>query len=350
MDDPEKQERLVDTYVQRKRTEEAVELLFQLIVHYAKEKNFIKAESLREKLLEVDSMALTQIIHSAEIIEQEKSESIDSNHMEIWSKFYNTLTPEESNIFYSGLTKKDYYADEVIFKQGDKNNKLWFINRGRLKLSYSQKGVEKLINTIGPGSLAGEDTFFSISLCTTSLIALSRVSLNYLDMDTYTKWQNDFPNLATKIETYCSNLIKNHKLLEEKGINRREHRRIRLGGTILFQVLDASGKPIAKAFKGNLSDISVGGLSFFIKTSNRKNALMLLGRKLNVKFSLPSEKTGLETKKRGTITGVIDHLFKDYSIHMKFEKQLSKLVVEELEAIPDSQRLQESEKIDRSIR
>lgn len=349
MNDLAKQERLVDTYVQQQRTEEAVELLFQLIVNYAKAKNFIKAEALREKLFDIDSMALTQIIKSAEIIEEEKSESVDSNHMEIWSDFYNKLTTEETNVFYFALTKKDFYPDEVIFKQGDQNNKLWFIDQGQLKMVYSKKGVEKLIKNMGPGSLAGEDTFFSISVCTTSLTALGRVSLNYLDIDTYTKWQKDFPTLASKIEMYCANMIKNAKLLKEKGINRREHRRINISGTILFQVLNASGKPIGKAFKGDLSDISIGGLSFFIKTANRKNALMLLGRKLNVKFSLPMGETSLETKQKGMITGVINHLFRDYSIHMKFEKSLSKLVVEEMELIQESREDIAAEKSDKSI-
>ena len=349
MNDLAKQERLIDTYVQQQRTEEAVELLFQLIVNYAKAKNFVKAEALREKLFEIDSMALTQIIKSAEIIEEEKSEAVDSSHMDIWSDFYKNLTTEETNIFYFALTKKIIYPDEIIFKQGDQNNKLWFIDQGQLKLVYSQKGVEKLIKTMGPGSLAGEDTFFTISVCTTSLTALGRAGVNYLDIDTYTKWQTDYPTLASKIEMYCSNLIKNAKLLKEKGINRREHRRIKISGTILFQVLNASGKPIGKAFKGDISDISIGGLSFFIKTSNRKNALMLLGRKLNVKFSLPMGNTSLETVQKGTITGVINHLFRDYSIHMKFDNLLSKLVIEEMELIQDEQGDTATEKLDKSI-
>ncbi|QTA79492.1 Cyclic nucleotide-binding and PilZ domains-containing protein [Desulfonema limicola] len=344
-----KQERLIDTYVQQQRTEEAVELLFQLIVNYAREKNFIKAEALREKLFEIDSMALTQIIKSAEIIEEEKSESVDSNHMDIWSDFYKNLTTEETNIFYFALTKKIFHPDEVVFSQGDINDKLWFVDQGQLKMVYSQKGVEKLIKTMGPGSLAGEDTFFSISVCTTSLTALGRTGVNYLNIETYNRWQTEFPTLASKVELYCSNLMKNAKLLQEKGLNRREHRRIKISGTILFQVLNREGKPIGKAFKGDLSDISIGGLSFFIKTSNRKNALMLLGRKLNVKFSLPMGKTNLETKQKGTITGVINHLFRDYSIHMRFDNLLSRLVVEEMQLIQDAHGNKESEKADKSI-
>ena len=67
-------EQLVDQHIAENKIEAAVSTLYRLIVTYAKEKNFTKAELLREKLYEIDSMALNEIISSAEIIEQEKSE------------------------------------------------------------------------------------------------------------------------------------------------------------------------------------------------------------------------------------------------------------------------------------
>ncbi|MEE4358784.1 MAG: cyclic nucleotide-binding domain-containing protein [Desulfococcaceae bacterium] len=332
-----KQEEMIEQYVSQNRTEEAVKLLFDLIVKYAKAKDFVKAESLREKLFEIDSMALTEIIKSAEIIEEEKSESVDSNHMEIWKELYEKLTTEESNVLYFSLQKKTFYTDEIVFRQGQKNDRLWFVDRGQLKLVYSKQGNEKLINKIGPATVAGSDTFFSISVCTTSLISMSRAELNYLDTDTFAKLREEHTSLASKLETYCAKQAKDIELLREKGINRRSHKRLRISGPILFQVMNAAGNPIGKAFKGELSDISVGGLSFFITTANRKNALMLLGRKMKVKFRIPVGSSKIETKQSGTITGVINHLFTDYSIHMKFDNPLSKLVVEEMELIQDTE-------------
>ena len=57
---------------------------------------------------------------------------------------------------------------------------------------------------------------------------------------------------------------------------------------------------------------------------------MLLGRRLNVAFTIPLGKSKVEMKQQGMITGVINHLFSDYSIHMRFDKLLSKMITDEL--------------------
>ena len=45
-------------------------MLYKMIVQCAKQKNFSIAEQLRERLLEVDPMALNEIINSQEIIDE----------------------------------------------------------------------------------------------------------------------------------------------------------------------------------------------------------------------------------------------------------------------------------------
>ena len=84
-------EQLVEQNIAKGDIGAAVKLLYEMIVQCAKEKKFSKAEQLREWMLEVDPMALDEIINSAEIIEAEKSQSLDPIHMEIWSSFYNIL-------------------------------------------------------------------------------------------------------------------------------------------------------------------------------------------------------------------------------------------------------------------
>ncbi len=334
MTDLSKHEEMVDKLVSEERREEAVKLLFKLIVQHAKSKNFVKAEALREKLFEVDSMALTEIIKSAEIIEEEKSEALDPNHREIFAPLYANLDTEEANQFFFSLQPMDLESDETVFEQGQKNNRLYFVNHGQLKLFYGQDGTEKLIATLGPGDVAGQDTFFSISVCTTSLASLSRTRLLRLEPETFADWHEKNPALATKIETYCAKIPKPHDLLRKKGQDRRRFKRVKLYGPVLFQVLSRSGRPIGKPYKGDLSDVSEGGLSFFIKTANHSNALALLGRRLLLKFAIPVGKRKIESTQEGVITGVISHLFSDYSIHMSFDKPLSKDLIRELEKAP----------------
>jgi len=110
-------EKLVNQYVTEGKTEAATKLLFDLIVKNAKNKNFIKAEELRDRLQEVDSLALNEIISSAEIIEEEKMKSVDKNHMKIWSKIYNILSTEEASDLYYSLKKVEIGAyDQALYQ------------------------------------------------------------------------------------------------------------------------------------------------------------------------------------------------------------------------------------------
>ena len=79
-------ERLVERNINKGDISAAVKLLYEMIVQCAKEKKFLKAEELRESMLEADPMALDEIIRSAEIIEEEKSQALDPIHIEIWSR------------------------------------------------------------------------------------------------------------------------------------------------------------------------------------------------------------------------------------------------------------------------
>ena len=64
-----KTESLVGSQIAENNKETVVSDLYRLIVTHAKAKDFVKAESLREKLIDIDPMALNEIITSAEIIE-----------------------------------------------------------------------------------------------------------------------------------------------------------------------------------------------------------------------------------------------------------------------------------------
>jgi len=323
MSDLTGQDKLLDEHIKAGNTEAAVKLLYDLIVENAKAKKFAKAEALRDKLLEVDEMALTEIIQSAEIIEEEKTSGMDQNHMDIWSDLYSALTKEEANALYYSLEEEKYDADATIFEEGKPNNRLHFINQGQLKMVYRQGDKEMLLKDFGTGDLAGEDTFFNFTNCSTSLITLSRVQLSFLDEEALEKLEKDFSGLKSKLQDYCLKLVQVPDLLKMKDLDRRIHDRIKLKGIVVFQLLNKSGGPIGKAFKGTLSDISAGGLSFFITTPKKDTVRLLLGRKLNLKFALSLGESSGNASLNGTGVGVCDHFFNEWSIHIKFDKALS---------------------------
>ena len=324
MTDLSKEEELVGQYVKEDNKEAAVKLLFGLIVKHARGKNFSKAKALREWLYKVDPMALTEIVRSGEIIEREESEAIDKKHLDIWIDLYKKLAKEEASAFYYALREAAYDAGQPVFKQGELNSRLYFINEGQLKLVWSQKGKEVLLRTLERGDIAGEDTFFSNSVCTTSMISVLPARLNYLERAILTKWKNEFPGLETRLNDYCSKIKKVSDIIKKMDINRRSEKRkeIAIRGTI--RILNASGSPISKEFKGKLSDISTGGLSFVIKISKKETASMLLGKKLSIKFMPGNGEPQQKIEVSGLIIGVQSHPFDDYSVHVKFDKKLSK--------------------------
>jgi len=318
----DEREALIEKHVTAGETEAAVKLIFELIVANAKRKNFKKAEALRDRLYDVDAMALTEIVKAGEIIEQEKAESIDQDHLDVWPDLYERLSSEEANALYHALEAVTYEADQTVFAQGRENRDLYFITEGSLKLVYQDDEQETLLKTLEKGDLAGHATFFTISMCSTSLIALSTAKMNVLSRDVLDEWEKDFPALKSKLEDYCLTLEKAKDIIKEKGMERRKQERFSVKGKILVQLLNKKRQPMGKPFKGDFSDISEGGLSFFIITSKRETARMLLGRRLGMKFLIPTRAAPLKTFQQGTVICVNYHLKNDYSIHVSFDDEL----------------------------
>ena len=328
--DRSKREALIDQYVNNKDIEGACKLLFDLIVEYAKEKNFEKAEALHEKFYNVDPMALTEIVRSGEIIEQEKSQSLDQEHLDIWTGLYDSLSTTEGNALYYSMKSKKFEPGDPIQKQGKQNNRLYFINKGEVKAIFQQGDKEIFINTIGPGNIIGQHSFFSATVCTLSMIALNNVEVTYLETGVLKEWKKNVPALESKLYDYCMKNDLTKKELENKDINRRVDKRVELAGKLKFQILDKSESPMGKGYSGEISDISAGGLSFIIKSSKKESLQMLLGRRLKVSFKLPLQNQKYrKVDQTMQVIAVQPQVFDDYSVHLKFDfKWAQKMILD----------------------
>ncbi len=319
------QEELIESHIAKGNVDEAVELLFGLSIGFAKAKNFIKAEELRDKMIQVNSMALTEIIKSAEIIEAEKTASVDKKHQHIWKDLYDSLTPEEGNDLYYSLEKVALDPDQTILKQGRLNNKLFFVDQGTLKVVFSQKNQLNFVKDIMPSETAGEDTFFAISLCTTSTISTSGVQIKYLPREKFDIIAEKFPGFADKLESFCRKISQNSvpEILKQKEVERRQDQRHDINGKIITQLLHNDGKPLSSAFSGSIDDLSRGGLSYSIKCSKQSTARMLLGRPAQLQMDIQLGQTSKTIQATGQIVCAKGILFNDYSIHVKFGKLLT---------------------------
>jgi predicted Zn finger-like uncharacterized protein len=230
-------EQLVEQYIKQDDQEAAAELLFELIVKHAREKNFSKAESLRDKLYE----AAPIIVRSGEIIEGEKNQSIDQNYLNVWRDLYDRLEPGETSELYYSMKPCTFKAGQTVYKQGDINTNLYFLQSGLLNLArYDPKDRgEKILTQLKPGDVTNVEPFFSFTVCTTSLIANRESELSYLEKDILAKWKDMFPGLEPKLNSFChsrKNLVSD--LVKKTGAGLRAHERFIVSTKAMVQLLD----------------------------------------------------------------------------------------------------------------
>ena len=328
----DKMEEVVGKYVAEGRTDDAVKVIFELVERHARQKNFHKAEALRDRLFEVAPGALMEIVKAGDIIEELKSKAVDKAHMEVWSLLYSGLSADESNTLHFAMQEKTYYVKETVFSQGDEDTSLYFIDQGQLKMVYSHGGNEYLIKNIGPGELAGEDTFFSkAAFCTHSLITLSGVKLNCLEKKAVENWEQEFPKIYSRLVDHCGQFRSVEELLKQKKYDRRVHKRVNLSVKGVIQFLDPVGQPSGKPVKVTLSDLSVGGSSFYLRFTKQDTARLLLARGLLMKFAVTVGDSKKEVTKRGLVVGVRNYGFGENSLHIKFDKLLPDKLIAVLE-------------------
>lgn len=302
-------------------TEVAKKQLYDLVVSCAKKKDFANAERLRERIYEIDPMALMEIIQSGEIIDQEKSEAISEDDLEIWANLRKSLSADEFNTLYYSMEEKSFSPEESIVSQGENNDELFFINMGSVRVSYMGGEKELFLKNLNAGELAGEN-FFNASVWTVSLTALQLTKILALNREKLIELEKRTPGIESKLRDFFERTSDIHKMLQKKGMDRRAHERHKFERRIQLQVVDNRDR-VLSSFRGETSDISRGGLSFVVRITKKENSRLLLGR--TIKMSIPV--TGMPDKMlRGTVIGVqsFDLIMSDYSVHVKFIKELER--------------------------
>jgi CRP-like cAMP-binding protein len=326
----------VDRLVQNKEVKAAAKMLFDLTVSYAQKKDFESAETLRDKLMDIDPMALSDIIRSGEIIEEEKSKAIDQTHLNLWANLYKTMTKEEATNLYFSMKSVKFDAGRLIFRKGDSDSRLYFINKGRIKLFVDQGGKEIFIRELKPGELMGQEAFFTLSLCTSSAIALTAVELNYLEKAVLAKWDAKSYGIEAKLHDYHLKSRKAEEAQGEKGPQLRVHERIAISGKVKVQFMDSAGTAAGESIIGALSDISYGGMSFYLNIKKEKISGLFLNPRLNMKFTLKTVEAEYPVDRNGTMIAAVPHFY-DYSIHVKFDSRLEKKMLEGIKTSDSSE-------------
>lgn len=324
----------VEQYLENGQTDEAFELLYKLAIYNARKKDFAQSEIFRDRLYEVDSSAVSRIIDVNEIIEAEKNKAITPDYRRLWSRLFDGLSPGEANALFLSLRKKTVESETEILRQGQPNDNLYFIEQGHLKLIYRDREKELLIQKMGGGDILGEDTFFSLNVCTFSAKTLTRVHLGVIDQKTFQALKNKHDNLEFNLKKSCGSGRSVLNQLRQKGIDRRSFKRINLNTKVSFQLLDSNGaEAMRRSVTAELWDISKGGLSFYFQSKNREAARNLIGRNVGVRFGLQVEGKSRIIALAGVVQGVQSHPLDEYSVHLQFNRRLSDTAIHAIEQI-----------------
>ncbi len=327
-------EEMVEQLLAQGNKSEAVKQLYSMIVEAAGRRDFARAEGLRLKLMAVDDMALTEIIGSAEVIDAAKSAAIDPSYNEQWRDLCKGLSDEENNTIYFALKEISLPPGTAFIEQGKLNDRLFFISQGQANIVCRQGDRQVLFRQLGAGDIAGEDTFFGISVCTTSVICQSPVTVKYLDRNSMEAWQESFPGLTEKLRSYCQQHYSVDHAQASKKFERRQDRRYPLEVEVYAQLQNLKGHDIGASFRGVLDDVSAGGLCFYIKSSSSSTARMLLGRPVSLTFSLGKVGVAL----RGVIVSSKHHLRNDYTVHVKLSNTDDPLLAQLLKKLEERRR------------
>lgn len=316
-DSMEQLEHQVMTLISQGEIERAGKKLFDSAVAAAQDKDFSTAELLRDKLIEINPLALSEVIRLGEIIDEEKDTSISNHHIAVWSELYEKMSTDEFNALYYAMRQESYRRHEDIIKIGETEPSLFFLNTGFVSLTCPTGTRNTFLKKLQPGEVIGVGQFFSVSVWTISMTAQTETQMNVLSREKFKPLQDDFPELESKLHEFCMQYDTIPELLKMAGSDRREFPRYSVSVIINNMLLDPYGNTGKRKFKGEMVDISKGGLCFSIQISSRENARLLLGRQIITEITLIN---GDILKCFGTIVGVkfSEISTRIFTVHVKF--------------------------------
>ena len=311
------------------RKSEAVALIMEHIAICAGKKQFDLAEKLREWLIKIDFALLKEIIRAAEIIEEAKNASISDELLRVWYKLTKALSAEDFSSLYHVMEHRQYDNGERIVQQGEFLSALFFVNSGRIQLYSASQGGEYVLKVIGAGDIMGAETFFDISIWTMSARSLG-ADVSLLTWDRLVKLKESHPALQTKLMDFCSQFKLNDIFFNKLSTTRRQFERIKVSGKVAIALLKKMGDEIFLGTKGDLLDISKGGLAFSLRFSKKQNAIALLGQGLRV--TVRTDVSAVSVHRNGIVKAVQchDYVGNDYTIHMEFGEELSSAEVSQV--------------------
>ena len=134
--------------------------------------------------------------------------------------------------------------------------------------------------------------------------------------------KEQYPALAGKLIEFCTRFPSPNTLFSKTGRTRRRFERKKTAGRATMVVLDEQEKETGIGAKGDILDVSRGGLSFNLRFSKKKNAEALLGRKIRITMRSDSSNASVTCNAKVMAVRCCDFIGSDYSLHVEFPQEL----------------------------
>jgi len=300
---------------------ETIDRILAAIEAAARGKQFEQAEELRDWLMQIDSMALREIIRAAEIIEQAKRASVSREFQQTWKELEMALSSEEFASLYHAITPRVYAKDDMVVRQGEFSSSLFFVNSGRVQLYAVSQDREIPLKICAAGEIMGAANFFEISVWTVNARSLG-AELYVLTREKLQRQMEQYPALQGKLMDFCTRFASPSALFSKTGRTRRRFERKKAAGRATMVVLDEQERETGIGAKGDILDVSRGGLSFSLRFSKKENAEALLGRKIRITMRSDGSNASVTCNAKVMAVRCCDFIGSDYSLHVEFPKEL----------------------------
>ena len=316
--------RLIKKYIQERNEEALVQTFYTSIEKYAQQRQFIVAEQLREKLIELAPMALSEIVQTGEIIEQEKNAALDPNKMKAFADLFKQFSKSEATAFFFALTHREVKANVPVFEQCQFDDKLYFIQSGRFILSYYDSETRQNIDfaILQKGDIAGAETFFTLTGHTATLTPIEKSFISVLSKNAYDRILADNPSIGIQLQRFCRDRKKSCRIDHTKRQARRRHERHRTELKGQFRKIDANGRVSRDGTNMEIVDISAGGICFLVNSSTSFDGTGLHKNWLKITTTY---RDGTLTKNFNVIARVVSLQFlpfDQYSVHAQFKEPI----------------------------
>lgn len=234
-----------------------------------------------------------------------------------WFDLYKNMSRYELEVFGRILRPETFIEETTLLNQGLSNQRLYFINKGQAKTVYIEDGAQIQGPKLFPGDIIGVESFFCGGPSKYTVIAGQHAQIDYLDKDEVMDSFASVPGLIRKLKTFCLDRNSSMQDGENTAYDKRMQKRFSISGMTAAKLLDSSGNPTGKPFRGRLMDISKGGFSFRITLNEEKKARRLIGRSIVSLIKVRRAMFGEDVFWGGRIVQVKKRNNSDYSVHLK---------------------------------